>query len=67
MTLGEFNYIEQQLFQLAPLPLIDENFPHGFEIQIRSGSRKTGSRTTGLIKITPEQLRKIELILLRRE
>jgi hypothetical protein len=52
------NYIEQQLFQVAPLPLTDKNFPYGFDIQICSEGRKTN-----FIKITPEQFRKIEEIL----
>lgn len=52
------NYIEQQMFQVAPLPLTEENFPYGFDIQIRSGTRKTN-----FIKITPEQFRKIEDVL----
>lgn len=52
------NYIEQQMFQVAPLPLTDENFPYGFDIQIRSEGRKTN-----FLKITPEQFRKIEDIL----
>lgn len=52
------NYIEQQMFQVAPLPLTNEHFPHGFDIQIRSEGRKTN-----FIKITPEQFRKIEDVL----
>jgi len=35
MTLAEINYIEQQLFQVAPLPLTEENFPYGFDIRFR--------------------------------
>lgn len=52
------NYIEQQMFQVAPLPLTDEHFPYGFDIQIRSEGRKTN-----FLKITPEQFRKIEDVL----
>lgn len=59
MTLAEQNYIEQQLFQVAPLTLTDEHFPYGFDIQIRSDGRKTN-----FLKITPEQMKKIELVLL---
>jgi hypothetical protein len=59
MTLAEINYIEQQLFQVAPLTLTDEHFPYGFDIQIRSEGRKTN-----FLKITPEQMKKIETILL---
>ena len=59
MNLVERNYIEQQLFQVAPVPLTDEYFPYGFDIQIRSDGRKTN-----FLKITPEQMKKIEDVLL---
>ena len=59
MTLAEINYVEQQLFQVAPLTLTDEHFPYGFDIQIRSEGRKTN-----FLKITPEQMKKIENVLL---
>ena len=59
MTLAEINYIEQQLFQVASLPLTEENFPYGFDIQIRSEGKKTN-----YLRITPEQMKKIEDILL---
>jgi len=52
------NYIEQQMFQVAPLPVDEKHFPYGFDIQIRSEGRKTN-----FLKITPEQFRKIEDIL----
>lgn len=58
MTLAEQNYIEQQLFQVAPLTLTDEHFPYGFDIQIKSEGRKTN-----YLRITPEQMKKIEMIL----
>lgn len=58
MNIAETNYIEQQLFQVAPLPLTEENFPYGFDIQIRSPGRKTN-----FLKITPAQLKQIEEIL----
>lgn len=58
MNIAETNYIEQQLFQVAPLPLTEENFPYGFDIQIRSEGRKTN-----FLKITPAQFRQIEFIL----
>ena len=58
MTIAETNYIEQQLFQVAPLPLTEENFPYGFDIQIRSEGRKTN-----FLKITPAQFKQIESIL----
>ena len=51
-------YIEQQMFQVAPLPLTIEHFPHGFDIQIRSDSRKTN-----WIRITPDQFKQIEDVL----
>jgi hypothetical protein len=59
MTLVEKNYIEQQLFQLAPLTITEENFPHGFDIQILTLGRKTN-----FLRITPEQMQKIERVLL---
>ncbi len=58
MNIADSNYIEQQLFQVAPLPLTDESFPYGFDIQIR-----TPGRATNWLKITPEQLKKIEAVL----
>lgn len=51
-------YIDQQLFQVAPLPLTEENFPYGFDIQIRSEGRKTN-----YLRITAEQFKKIENVL----
>jgi len=59
MTLAEINYIEQQLFQVAPLTLTEEHFPYGFDIQIKSEGRKTN-----FPRITPEQMKKIEDVLL---
>ena len=59
VNLVERNYIEQQLFQVAPVPLTEEHFPYGFDIQIRSDGRKTN-----FLKITPEQMKKIEDVLL---
>jgi hypothetical protein len=58
MTLVEQNYIEQQLFQLAPLPLTEENFPYGFDLQILTLGRKTN-----FLRINAEQMKKIEMIL----
>lgn len=52
------NYMEAQLFQVAPLPLEDENYPYGFDMQIRSPGRKTN-----WLRITPEQMKKIEDVL----
>ena len=67
MTLAEINYMEQQLFQVAPLPLYDggASYPDGFDLQIKCAS--AGDRPasqTNWLKITPEQLQKIERILL---
>ena len=61
MELSEYNYLEQQLFQVAPLPLYDAgaSYPDGFDIQIHSTFGKTN-----YLRITPEQLQKIERILL---
>lgn len=59
MDIATSNYIEQQMFQVAPLPLTEDNFPYGFDIQIRSA----GGRKTNFLKITPEQFRKIEDVL----
>ena len=62
MTLAEQNYIEQQLFQLAPVPLTEENFPYGFDIKIQTLGRKTN-----FLRINAEQMKKIETILLGAE
>ena len=61
MTDAEIRYMEQQLFQVAPLPLYDggASYPDGFDIQILSTFGKTN-----WLKITPEQLKKIEEVLL---
>ena len=61
MELSEYNYLEQQLFQVAPLPLYDAgaSYPDGFDIQIHSTFGKTN-----FLRITPEQLQKIERVLL---
>lgn len=62
MTLAEINYLEQQLFQVAPLPLTEENFPYGFDIQIQTLGKKTN-----FLRINAEQMKKIETILLGAE
>jgi len=59
MTEAEQNYIEQQLFQVAPLPLTEENFPFGFDLKIVSNVGKP----TNFLKITPQQMAAIETIL----
>lgn len=54
------DYIEKQLFQLAPLPLTQENFPFGFDVQISSGGV---GKPTKYLKITPQQMAAIEQVL----
>jgi hypothetical protein len=51
-------YLEAQLFTVAPLPLENENYPYGFDIQIRSPGRKTN-----FLKIDAEKMKKIENVL----
>lgn len=53
------NYVEQQMFVVAPLPVDEQHFPYGFSIQIRSH----GARKTNWLRITPEQFLKIEQVL----
>lgn len=62
MTPVQQNYIEQQLFQVAPLPLTEENYPYGFDIKICT----SGAKATYYLRITPEQMKKIEDVLLGR-
>jgi hypothetical protein len=66
MTLVEINYLEQQLFQVAPLPLYEpQHYPFGFDIKIHcAGGNGRPSSETNFLKITPEQMQKIERILL---
>ena len=52
------DYLEAQLFQVAPLPLENDNYPYGLDIQIRSPGRKTN-----FLRITAEQMKKIEDVL----
>ena len=59
MDMVKQNYIEQQLFKVAPLPLTEENFPYGFDIQIYSCKGKA----TNYLRITPQQMAKIEAVL----
>lgn len=58
MDMVKQNYIEQQLFKVAPLPLTEENFPYGFDIQICSKGK-----ATNYLRITPQQMAKIEAVL----
>ena len=64
-VLATRNYLEQQLFQVAPLPITEYNFPYGFDIKICSTSMGS-DRATNYILITPEQMKKIEDVLLGR-
>ena len=59
MTEADQAYITNQLAQLAPLPLTEENYPYGFDLKI-SGLGKP----TNYLRITPEQFKKIEQVLL---
>lgn len=58
-ALAQINYLEEELFNVAPVPLNEENFPHGFNIQIREGGRNTK-----WLNITAQQLKLIEQVLL---
>jgi len=64
-VLATRNYLEKQLFQVAPLPITEENFPYGFDIKISTTSNGC-DRATNYIRITPEQMKKIEDVLLGR-
>ena len=59
--LTKYRYLEEQLFRVAPVPLYDNaaSYPNGFDIQIHSTYGKTN-----YLRITPEQLQKIEHVLL---
>jgi len=57
--LNTIRFIESELFAVANVPLTDEHYPHGFNIQIR-GERGA----TKWIAITPAQLKQIEDVLL---
>jgi hypothetical protein len=55
------NYLEAELFQLAPLPLDEENYPDGFTMQIRSGA----GTSTKWLTISAAQQKLIEQVLLK--
>ena len=59
MTFAEIKYVEDQLFQVAPIPLTEKNYPFGFDVQIRTECGKTN-----FLRITPDQMKKIESVLL---
>lgn len=56
------SYIDAQMFKVAPLPLYEQNYPYGFDIQISSEGRKTNH-----IRIDAEMMQKIENILRGKE
>ena len=62
MDLARQNYIEQQLFQVAPLPLVEENYA-AIDIQIRAVVPGRGSKPTNYLRITVQQLKAIEDVL----
>jgi hypothetical protein len=67
MTNEETRYVEQQLFQVAPLPLYEpQHYPYGFDLRIRcsGGDDRAASSSTNWLKITPDQMQKIERVLL---
>jgi len=56
----DYKYLEEQFFRVAPLPLYEaNNYPDGFDIKIHSTFGDTKN-----LRITPEQLRKIEQVIL---
>ena len=52
-------FIAGEIYHVAPLPLQESNYPYGFTMKIRSTHGETKN-----IQLTPEQVKKIELILL---
>lgn len=62
MNIEKANYLEAELFRVANLPLTGENFPYGFDIQIKSTK---GS--TKWLRITPQQMKQIEDVLFELE
>jgi hypothetical protein len=59
MDIATINYLEQQFFQVAPLPLEEANFPNGIDLKLSSTFGESH-----YLRITPDQLRKIEQVLL---
>lgn len=59
--LNTIRFIEAELFAVANVPLTEENYPHGFNIQIRSAHG-----ATKWLSITPAQLKEIEDVLFGR-
>lgn len=62
-AIAKIRYLEQQLAEVAPLPLTQENFPQGFNIQIRT-SAKLRTRSTNWLNISAEHMHRIEEVLL---
>jgi hypothetical protein len=59
MDITTQNYLEAQFFQIAPLPVTEDNFPHGFDIQICNPD----GRKTNYLRITAEQMKRIEYVI----
>lgn len=60
--------LDQQLFQLAPLPLTDKYFPYGFLIEITcAGGNGRSKKKSEPIKITAAQYQQIENILRKNQ
>lgn len=62
MDMAKINYLEKELFTVAPLPVDEQHFPYGFDVQIRS---ERGN--TKWLRITPAQMKAIEMVLLEKE
>jgi hypothetical protein len=58
-SLASTKYIEAQMYRPAPMPLTEESYPFGFDIKISSSKGETN-----WLRITPEQFKKIEHVLL---
>ena len=59
----EQKYIEQQLYQVAPLPITEENYPDGFDIKICTTVNGNGTKATNYLRITPEQMQDLVILL----
>ena len=58
--IAAINYLEKQLFAVAPLPLNEkQHYPYGIDVQFGSQYGKTNH-----LKISPSQMKQIEEILL---
>jgi hypothetical protein len=58
--IATINYLQKQLFTVAPLPLNEkQHYPYGIDVQFSSQHGKTNH-----LKISPAQMKQIEEILL---